>query len=196
MGARFEAGHATPYSDSTCGTRRSLAHAGSSSNGHYSSCALDWPHASDRGLALRVAPMKKERLMKQLRFLFIPWVIFLCIIASLVGCTASPNSSLTPNAHSTTQPTTITGGATVVPSATCDEAVQLILQKQIRGVTIYVVQGTQVVTFIFLDLPDGGQRAISNVNQCEPKLTSAVKQVNVTLPKNQQVVVNREVSPG
>ena len=134
--------------------------------------------------------------MKQLRFLFIPWVIFLCIIASLVGCTASPNSSLTPNAHSTTQPTTITGGATVVPSATCDEAVQLILQKQIRGVTIYVVQGTQVVTFIFLDLPDGGQRAISNVNQCEPKLTSAVKQVNVTLPKNQQVVVNREVSPG
>lgn len=134
--------------------------------------------------------------MKQLRFLFVPWVIFACIIASLVGCTASPTSSPTPDTHPTTQSTTITSGATVVPSATCDEAVQLILQKHIQAVTMYVVQGTSVVTFIFLDMLNGGQRAISNVAQCEPKLTAAVQQVNATLPKNQQVVVNREVSPG
>lgn len=134
--------------------------------------------------------------MKQLRLPFVPWVIFAYIIASLVGCTASPTSSPTPNTHPTAQPTTITDGATVVPSATCDEAVQLILQKQIQAVTIYVVQGTSVVTFIFLDMPGGGQHAISNVAQCEPKLTAAVKQVNAILPRSQQVVVNREVSPG
>lgn len=134
--------------------------------------------------------------MKQLRFPFVSWMFFACIIASLASCTASPTSSPTSNTHPTTLSTTTTLGTTAVPTATCDEAVQLILQKRIQAVTIYVVSGTSVVTFIFLDLPNGGQRVISNVDQCEPKLTAAVEQVNATLPKNQQVVVNREVSPG
>lgn len=127
------------------------------------------------------------------RFRF--WPILLLATLWLVSCsgiTSIPGLP-TPRPIPTITPLPTTGIQTI-QGISCKQGVQLILQKQVRSVTIISVLGTPselTVAEIDLYMPNGERKPINDFYQCDTKLEAAIAKVNPTLPKNQQIVVKR-----
>lgn len=91
-------------------------------------------------------------------------------------------------------------GASLEPEITCDEAVQIIEQNQVREVQIYKEKAnTNAVSIIFLEPRQqnntslsGGQQAIGPLlpRQCPMQILAAVQHFNKGLSKNKQVKVS------
>lgn len=133
--------------------------------------------------------------MKQLRF----WLVLLATLwlVSCSGVTDIPGIP-TPRPVSTVTPLPTTG-ITKITGISCDQGVQLILQKQVRAVTIYYLPGTPTeltVDEIDLDVQNGYPTPINDMYQCDTKLKAAIAKVNPTLPKNEQIVLTYKTEPG
>ena len=136
-------------------------------------------------------------------------LLSLCLFVS--GCAifgnASPAATPTPTASIVAAPPQL-----VVPSVSCDEAVQLILQKQVSIVRFWYWKGTDIFNGISIVQPDATPApgvvptgVIDDIDvysgyhrdptsQCQAQIRAAIKQVNATLPASQQVKVERRMT--
>ncbi len=134
---------------------------------------------------------KLSSLPLQISFLaFATWIS----LSSCAGVTPQPTPIPT---QSTVQRIPSTG-ITTVPNVTCDQAVLLISQNEVKIVTIsnYLSLGTPIPSGFLLTLRSGQQRNIGNEDvHCDAKLNEAVRHINVTLSKTQQVIVKNVNEP-